>query len=100
MFARSLTESSIHGCRRDRTECNSDSVAVVLQKEFGVQPSDVEVAEGDVAVLNCVPPKGRPEPNVTWMRDGLLINSSDDHFTVSPLLRHEWDDAFMRRVAL
>lgn len=60
-----------------------DSVVVVLQEEFSVQPSDVEVAEGEVAVLNCAPPMGHPEPNVIWKKDGLPINSTDHHYTVS-----------------
>lgn len=58
---------------------------LVLKEEFNVQPSDVEVAEGEVAVLNCVPPMGHPEPNVMWKKDGLPINSTDHHYTVSPL---------------
>lgn len=62
-----------------------DCVVVVLQKEFIVQPSDVELAEGEAAVLNCVPPTGRPEPNVLWKKDGLLINVTDPHYTVRPL---------------
>lgn len=62
-----------------------DCVVVVLQEEFSVQPSDVEVAEGEVAVLNCGPPMGHPEPNVLWKKDGVPINYSDPHYTVSPL---------------
>lgn len=48
-----------------------------------MQPSDVEVAEGEVAVLNCGPPTGRPDPNVLWKKDGVPINVTDPHFTVS-----------------
>lgn len=57
----------------------------VLQEEFGVEPSDVEVAEGDVAVLNCAPPIGHPEPNVMWKKNGLPINNTDHHYTVGLL---------------
>lgn len=56
---------------------------LVLQEEFNVQPSDVEVAEGEVAVFSCGPPTGRPEPNVLWKKDGVPINITDPHFTVS-----------------
>lgn len=59
------------------------NVLIVLQEEFHVQPRDVEVAEGEVAVLNCGPPTGRPEPNVLWKKDGVPVNITDPHFTVS-----------------
>ncbi|XP_078787184.1 roundabout homolog 4 isoform X3 [Oryzias latipes] len=51
-----------------------------LQDEFSVQPRDVEVAEGELAVLNCVPPVGHPEPNVMWKKDGIPINISDHRY--------------------
>ncbi|XP_051902192.1 roundabout homolog 1 isoform X2 [Hippocampus zosterae] len=52
-----------------------------LQEAFTVEPSDVEVAEGEVAVLNCAPPVGHPEPNIMWRKDGLAINYTDFHYT-------------------
>lgn len=55
----------------------------MLQEEFSAQPSDVEVAEGEVAILNCGPPTGRPEPNILWKKDGVAVNVTDPHFTVS-----------------
>lgn len=51
-----------------------------------MQPSDVEVAVGEVAILNCGPPVGHPEPNIIWKKDGLPISNTDHYFTVSPLL--------------
>ncbi|TNN51668.1 Roundabout 1 [Liparis tanakae] len=53
----------------------------VLQEEFSLQPSDVEVAEGEVAVLNCGPPIGHPEPNIIWKKNGLAIDTTDHHYT-------------------
>jgi len=47
-----------------------------------VQPSGVEVVVGEVAVMNCSPPVGHPEPNVTWRKDGIPINSSNEHYSV------------------
>lgn len=47
-----------------------------------MQPSDVEVAAGEVAVMNCSPPVGYPEPNITWRKDGILINTTDENYTV------------------
>ncbi|XP_051257416.1 roundabout homolog 1 isoform X3 [Dicentrarchus labrax] len=63
------------------TSRNASLYIAALQEEFSVQPSDVEVAEGDVAVLNCGPPVGHPEPNVMWKKDGLPINNTDHHYT-------------------
>ncbi|XP_049891389.1 roundabout homolog 1 isoform X2 [Epinephelus moara] len=60
---------------------NASLYIAVLKEEFSVQPSDVEVAEGEVAVLNCEPPVGHPEPNVMWKKDGLPINSTDHRYT-------------------
>ncbi|KAM4547042.1 roundabout homolog 4 [Fundulus diaphanus] len=60
---------------------NASLYIAVLKEEFNVQPSDVEVAEGEVAVLNCDPPMGHPEPNVIWKKDGVPINNTDHHYT-------------------
>ncbi|XP_030648669.1 roundabout homolog 1 [Chanos chanos] len=60
---------------------NASLHIAVLREEFRVQPSNVEVAVGEVAVMNCSPPVGHPEPNVTWRKDGILINNTDEHFT-------------------
>ncbi|XP_054481113.1 roundabout homolog 1 [Anoplopoma fimbria] len=63
------------------TSRNASLYIAVLQEEFSLQPSDVEVAVGEVAVLNCGPPMGHPEPNVIWKKDGLPINNMDHHYT-------------------
>ncbi|XP_029303568.1 roundabout homolog 1 isoform X1 [Cottoperca gobio] len=63
------------------TSRNASLYIAVLQDEFSVQPSDVEVAEGEVAVLNCSPPKGHPEPNLIWKKNGFPINNTDHHYT-------------------
>ncbi|KAM8835506.1 roundabout homolog 4 isoform 1-T1 [Synchiropus picturatus] len=61
---------------------NASLHIAVLQEEFGVQPSDMEVAEGETAILDCEPPTGHPEPNVMWKKDGLPIKTSDFHYAV------------------
>ncbi|XP_061904281.1 roundabout homolog 1 [Entelurus aequoreus] len=60
---------------------NASLHIATLQDAFTVQPNDVEVAEGEVAVLNCGPPVGHPEPNIIWRKDGLSINNTDFHYT-------------------
>uniref|UniRef100_A0A3B3BXI1 Roundabout, axon guidance receptor, homolog 4 (Drosophila) n=1 Tax=Oryzias melastigma TaxID=30732 RepID=A0A3B3BXI1_ORYME len=56
------------------------SLHIALQDEFSEQPKDVEVAEGELAVLNCVPPVGHPAPNVMWKKDGIPINITDHRY--------------------
>ncbi|XP_026185033.1 roundabout homolog 1 isoform X2 [Mastacembelus armatus] len=63
------------------TSRNASLYIAVLQEDFIVQPSDAEVAEGEVAILNCGPPMGHPEPNIIWKKDGLPISNTDHHYT-------------------
>ncbi|XP_060765257.1 roundabout homolog 1 isoform X2 [Neoarius graeffei] len=59
---------------------NASLHIAALREEFRMQPGDVEVAAGEVAVMNCSPPVGHPEPNITWRKDGILINTTDEHY--------------------
>ncbi|XP_067350514.1 roundabout homolog 4 isoform X3 [Channa argus] len=63
------------------TSRNASLYIAVLQEDFSLQPSDVEVAEGEVAVLSCGAPVGHPEPNLMWKKDGLPIDNTDQHYT-------------------
>lgn len=63
------------------TSRNASLYIAALQEDFSEQPSDVVVAEGEMAVLTCGPPLGHPEPNVSWKRDGLPVNKTDQHYT-------------------
>ncbi|XP_029029600.1 roundabout homolog 4 isoform X2 [Betta splendens] len=63
------------------TSRNASLSIAVLQEDFIVQPSDVEVAEGETAVLKCGPPVGRPQPNIMWKKDGVPIDSTDRQYT-------------------
>nr|AAQ10890.1 roundabout-like protein 4 [Danio rerio] len=70
-----------HNSIGNATSRNASLHIAALREDFRVQPSDVEVAIGEMATINCSPPVGHPEPNVTWRKDGILINSSNEHYT-------------------
>lgn len=41
------------------------------------------VAAGEPAVLECVPPRGHPEPTVSWKRNNVRVSTKDERVTVS-----------------
>ena len=48
----------------------------MLRDEFRAMPSDTRVAQGDRTVLECSPPRGNPNPQVTWLKDGRYLEDS------------------------
>lgn len=55
----------------------------VLRDDFRQAPSDVVVAAGEPAVLECVPPRGHPEPTVFWKRNNVRVSTKDERVSVS-----------------
>lgn len=58
----------------------------VLRDDFRQNPADVIVAAGEPAVLECQPPRGHPEPTISWKKDGINIDDKDERITVSRLV--------------
>ncbi|XP_008423239.1 roundabout homolog 2 isoform X3 [Poecilia reticulata] len=61
---------------------NATLEVAVLRDDFRQAPSDVVVAAGEPAVLECVPPRGHPEPSVFWKRNNARVSSKDDRITM------------------
>lgn len=55
----------------------------VLRDDFRQNPVDVMVAVGEPAVLECQPPRGHPEPTISWRKDGTNLDDRDERITVS-----------------
>ncbi|CAG01543.1 unnamed protein product [Tetraodon nigroviridis] len=54
----------------------------ILRDDFRQNPVDVMVAVGEPAVLECQPPRGHPEPTISWRRDGANLNDKDERITI------------------
>ncbi|XP_053279284.1 roundabout homolog 2 [Pleuronectes platessa] len=66
----------------DAISRNASLEVAVLRDDFRQAPSDVVVAAGEPAVLECVPPRGHPEPTVSWKRNNARVSAKDDRIAM------------------
>uniref|UniRef100_A0A8C0W673 Roundabout 1 n=1 Tax=Castor canadensis TaxID=51338 RepID=A0A8C0W673_CASCN len=62
---------------------NASLEVAILRDDFRQNPSDVMVAVGEPAVMECQPPRGHPEPTISWKKDGSSLDDKDERITVS-----------------
>nr|XP_043898115.1 roundabout homolog 1-like isoform X2 [Solea senegalensis] len=61
---------------------NASLEVAILRDDFRQNPVDVMVAVGEPAVLECQPPRGHPEPTISWRRDGVTLDDRDERITI------------------
>uniref|UniRef100_A0A8C1WZC2 Roundabout, axon guidance receptor, homolog 3 (Drosophila) n=1 Tax=Cyprinus carpio TaxID=7962 RepID=A0A8C1WZC2_CYPCA len=61
---------------------NASLEVAILRDDFRQTPSDVVVAAGEPAVMECIPPRGHPEPTISWKRNNVKVNDKDERITI------------------
>lgn len=49
----------------------------VLREDFRLEPQNTIVTQGDMALLECAPPKGIPEPIIIWKKNGQILDTEN-----------------------
>ncbi|XP_008330699.1 roundabout homolog 3 isoform X5 [Cynoglossus semilaevis] len=61
---------------------NASLEVAILRDDFRQTPMDVVVAAGEPAVMECLPPRGHPEPTISWKRNNIRVNDRDERITM------------------
>ncbi|KAJ8381063.1 hypothetical protein SKAU_G00018410 [Synaphobranchus kaupii] len=55
---------------------------VLLRDDFRQNPSDIVAAAGEPVVFECQPPRGHPEPTISWKKNGESLEDWDERITI------------------
>ncbi|XP_078540030.1 roundabout homolog 2-like [Lissotriton helveticus] len=61
---------------------NASLEVAILRDDFRQTPSDVVVVAGEPAVMECIPPRGHPEPTISWKKNNIRISDKDEGITI------------------
>ncbi|XP_076310348.1 roundabout homolog 1-like isoform X3 [Tachypleus tridentatus] len=53
---------------------NATIELAVLRNDFRASPKSTRIVVGETVMLECTPPRGHPEPKVSWEKNGRLIS--------------------------